>query len=404
MKKTFFLFYKIILIMLMIISPSVLSLRISPDSYIFTYSPGKTETFSFNVGADLGESLKIFEVKLEGSLADYSSVDIKEIEVGPSKGGIFNVKINVPDLPPGKHSLNIKLFEKHEETTEYGKKEGGGIRVAISVIPKVVTVVPYPNKFMNAIFSFPYGNRVKKGEKIYFLANIQSQGKELIDNVEGSIMIVEGKKEVAIVPFTKISQLLPLSSGKLYAEFDTSNAIPGKYEAMPSFNYDGVTINLSKYVFLIGDKDLILESNNLTLINGEINQVFFKVRSVWNEKIKFNAELIIDDPQGGNLIKTKSIDYEVIPWTTQEISLFLDAKQIPQNNYHGKFKLFFEGEEREFPLEIEVKNGQTKTEIIKEEKSESSSKLTMIIVTIIIITLIIIAYFWKKKSSEENEF
>jgi len=276
------------------------------------------------------------------------------------------------------------------------------------VIALIFTHIPYPNKYIEVGLKSD-GLKARMGDKMYFKATAFNRGSITIEKVTGKIIISEiESNDTYTVPLTEVYSISPGYSDKLYAEWDTNTARPGKYGARAVVNYDGEeTRSLVRYA-RVGD--VVLEIINVTpneVPAGAITPLDVEVRSIWNQKMSFSAKLLVKDKSGSVIGESTSALNEIQQWSTAQVRVFFDAKKLEVGEYDAEVIVSYAEKEarKTFKVLVTEKNVEVveKSEVKPVEEQKAGTSMTPVLIIFAVFVLVALAYYAYGRMNRPDE-
>ena len=292
------------------------------------YEPGKQIINPYLIaGTD-----KEVEVYLGGELVRY-------VRLSPIVNHQFDLIIEFPQeyIPSGSYTFSLSVREKESEVDS-------GVGSLLSVT-KVFTVIVYAyNKFITATLLAP---NVNEGATAMLQVEVQSKGYVDIDSVKADITVYNDQNLSVGKIATKEKPLKALSSLTLLAPFNTSGLSSGKYRAKALVFYDDKSLPASTQ-FNIGAIDVAL-LNYTSIVEQGFSDFTMKVRNNWGNQLRnVHANIWLN---GQELLQTPTITLQ--PWEEGELTGIMKVDLLP-GHYTGQVRLFYEQEEKEIPINIQV--------------------------------------------------
>ena len=279
-------------------------------------------------------------------------------------------------IPSGEYRLALSISENSESTAAISTQ------VAVSKI-FLVKVLSY-KKDVNIYLNSP---SINQGNNLTLSLTVESVGYPDIDAVQGKITIHNSQQELLGTIFTETKSLPGLESLSFTPTFDSSKLPAGPYEVRAIVSYDGKfkTVNTT---FQIGNIDLQLLNYSSSLLPG-FNDFSITVKNNWGNSLRnVYAKIFVGQQE---LLQTPSMNLE--PWQEGKMKAIV---QIPfgPGVYQGILKLFFEGEQKEVPITLQVV-APTPTLFVSEKKNFFESfyfipTLVVLFILLVILSLLII--------------
>ncbi len=391
--------------------PGVFSIRLTPPALEFAYEPGVKHTVTFNVN-----DLKNNGVQVETG-GDFSrSIKLLSDPSTCKESCGLEFEITVPEFPsnaPGKKEAYISFSEV--PPSAYG-------RPAVFAVGKIrapmIIYAPYPNKYVVVeVGTQDNKRRFQLGETAYFIARVNSHGKETINSLKGNIEIKSEKGElITTVPLTTKTNLPYGETVDLYAEWQTNPTFArGVYFYNAIVDYDGNTASHSRALEL-GDQVIEVrkfEPDQFTA--NTINRLEITLYNSWSSNTPASVKAVLNSKSGQVLTTSSSSTIEVPTGNIARVPLFLDLGSVSPGEYDLNFTTQFnEGKTYSQQYSVIV-NSDSST--IKEPQQNSAPNLPLqekegslflpVILTIIILIalalLILIIIKKKKKGTTQKD-
>ena len=237
---------------------------------------------------------------------------------------------------------------------------------------------------------------VNEGTTLQITLEAHSRGYQDIDQVWGQITIYD-PKNVSLGTVKTIEKPLPaLQTQSFKNNYETTGLRAGEYWANAVVYYDGNSKNTGT-TFRIGNMDLVLKN-----YTSQVEQGFSEFRVIvlnnWGNKLKnVYAKIYFQDRE---VLQTPTISMN--PWQEDTLKGILNINQTP-GNYTGKIQLYFEGETKDAPIQVEILPkkiiNETKPQLEPDKGSVVAILFGIIISLIIIIAIIIYLMITRKNEN-----
>ncbi len=299
----------------------------------------------------------------------------------------FELRISFPEdeyIPPGIHSFAL--------TVEEDVPPSGGISSSVTVSKNFEVIVYSYDKEIQSSLSVPNRN---EGSNITADLHVQSMGYPTIEAVYAEIAILSPEGMLLDSAVTETRRLPGLETTAFKVQFDTDSYPAGTYLAEAAVNYDGKT-QKNNATFLIGNMDVQLLNYSSVLETGYA-QFSAQVKSNWGNPLRdVHAALMLGAVE---VVRTPSIILK--PWEKGTLSA-VAAVDFPPGNYTGELIIFFEGEQKQFPADVEILEREEQPAQPVEEELRQAGRFTLI--PLIIAAVLLMAalgwYLWKKTHIE----
>ncbi|MBI2110352.1 hypothetical protein HYT51_01060 [Candidatus Woesearchaeota archaeon] len=349
-----------------------------PPQIELAYEPNLKTEVGFAVGGYRGEGNLSLRMYIVGDLNQtiLLNENFTMIQTGEWKG--FSANVSLPDfLEPGVH-VNGIVVEEVGATTE-------GVGAIAGVMIPLRIYVPYPWRYIELEFK---ASDIAVGEKVPFYIKIISRSKEELKRVFATINIYDNDNQ-KVDSITSDSFSLDTNQAReLTLYWDSQNNSVGIYHAVASVFFDG-EYRESDTFFKIGDVLIeILNINGTSVEKDQIAKVDVETISRWNSQIKdVYAEVLLYDPSGNMLRKSKTETFTLEPWHPTSVSSYLDVRDLEIGDYQAVARVFYYDKvaEKNFVLNI-----------FQPEKSIFTITNLLIIVIVILFILLILSLVRKE--------
>ncbi|MBI2125442.1 hypothetical protein HYV87_00180 [Candidatus Woesearchaeota archaeon] len=367
MKKN--IIYLLLLFFVLLYFPSAEALSlIGKSTGPITYIPGTFQVHHYAY-SDTNTPVKIYV-----DAGPFSHIRVSEVVDNQ-----FDLIFDFPAeeyIPSGEYRLALSISENSESTAAISTQ------VAVSKI-FLVKVLSY-EKDVNIHLNAP---SINQGNNLTLSLTVESVGYPDIDAVQGKITIHNSQQELLGTIFTETKSLPGLESLSFTPTFDSSKLPSSAYEVRAIVSYDG-KFKTANTTFQIGNMDLQLLNYSSSLLPG-FNDFSITVKNNWGNSLRnVYAKIFVGQQE---LLQTPSMNLE--PWQEGKMKAIV---QIPfgPGVYQGILKLFFEGEQKEVPITLQVV-APTPTLFVSEKKNFFESfyfipTLVVLFILLVILSLLII--------------
>jgi hypothetical protein len=319
------------------------------------------------------------DISINGELSQYVTIE-------KASDHDFMMYIKFPDeyIEPGMHSFSLNVKEQQDPNWV-------GITSLLSV-NRVFKVKAYAIE--KAIDVSMQAQSVNVNSPVQINVWAQSQGYQDIDAVRALISVHQGEK--LLQEFTTEERPLPgLEVEKFSVIFETMGLKPGDYWAEAVVFFDGET-KKANTTFKIGNMDVSLKDYTKTLEEG-FSEFTATISNDWgNELREVYLKLFLDEQE---VLQTPTVS--ISPWQEQELTGIVKIDQKP-GKITGKVQVFFEGENKNFPITLEVVEKLSSEEL---QLQLAQSKKNFIVFSSSVVLLISlglgIVIIRKKRSAED---
>jgi len=260
----FLLFSLFSFVLIFVFVQNVLALGITPGRNTLDYSPGKVETYQFEIVNGQGEDIDVV-ILVQGELN--ASISVSEVSFkmsGNEASKKLTYTLTMPSgLKPGLHTAEIVALQLPGKS-----KEGGTfIGASVGVTTQVHVHVPYPGKYLEASFDVTPSS----DGGIRFILPLISRGELGIVRAKAVIDIYTSLNEKIDTITTDEIEIKSLDRRELTALWKPQSAPPGRYKAVATVIYDEETVSVEKE-FSIGEQVLEIK---ISLLEGLPNLRFW---------------------------------------------------------------------------------------------------------------------------------
>lgn len=386
-------------VVLIIISPSVLALGVTPGKITIDFEPNMETTISLTV---LNNDQKDFTTLalVEGDLKDYVTIENARLDFRKeeaSKTVSYKVKLPRTLDKPGTHQTMIKIRELKES------EEAGPITIGASleVISLLLINVPYEGKYVRAEMFISEGGL---GEETVFAISAENVGEEDVNSISAKIDIYNADGEKITTLSTDEISLNTRNKRELVARWTAEK--PGRYKAKATLSYDGKTTILEKEIMIGG---FLLKLHDITVKNfklGGIAKFQILVENIGSELIKESySHMKLQDEKGKTIMDLESNRKGVEAEEKKELEAYWETENVEKGSYEGSITLKYEDKQSTKPIRTTVKDDSIETHVMAGTgmaiaptgKPKSNVALTALIIALIAINIGWLIYFKRKK-------
>lgn len=316
------------------------------------------------------------------------------VTISPVINNEFDLLINFPEqekVPPGTYSIGLLVQEIPPG------EEGGGIGTSVGVA-KVISVIVYSyDKEIEVRIHAPH---INQGSNATFQLSAISQGYPDIERLYGLVKVMDFQGQQRAELRTEERSLAGLQDTTFTLKQDTSSWPTGNYSVQATVFYDG-RWKQANTSFLIGKMEVELKSYPTSLEQG-FNDVSLTVVNRWGNPLRnVYAKVFLDDEE---LLHTASIDLD--PWQEGVLQGIMKVETAPGVR-QGKIILFYEGEERSFPVSFEIMPlpSPIEQQPVPEPASLRTLRFTGILSSslVAILLVIVVLLLWQRKKTHSTE-
>ncbi len=373
-------------LLIFLLMPSLLALRLegmllSP----IAFEPGKVLSNHYVVR----EAEHPLEISVGGDFAEY--ISLSPLEYSEPGTAEFDLVIAFPDFfpQPGEYSFSMYVTEKADAATaQVGSLLSVGRRFEVEVYSF--------DKALEAALSAP---DVNEGTPAQLNLGVQSRGYRDIEAVSGIITLYSPQNSVLGSRETETRPLPALAAETFMVTFPTDGLPAGEYSAKATVTYDGQQLETDTK-FRIGQMDLILLGYNQSLPRG-FSRFVVQLANNWGEELyNVYARLFLS---GEELLQTPSITLP--PWGEGLLQGIVNIPLAP-GRYDGVLQLFFEGEQKEVPITLEVTEnvaGGSVAEELQLELRNSRRSMLLFGLTVGFLLIVILALLVVRLRGESDD-
>ncbi|MGV8142814.1 MAG: hypothetical protein ACP5NS_04245 [Candidatus Pacearchaeota archaeon] len=371
---------------------SVYAFGMTPAKIIGEYSPGVSNTYSFEVvNTDNADS--DFVILVSGELNESISPDAVSFSMLASESSkTVSFKFNSPTkLKPGQHSADINVLQIPKSSSP----KGTVVNSIIGLTLRFNVDVPYPGKYAEATM-----NVADNAGSVSFVMPVSNKGDLDISRAKALVDVYTPLNEKVISLSTNEVEITRGGWAELSATWDTNTVPSGRYRAVAAILYDEETTTVEKE-FSVGSTLLDLkhvEVNDFTL--GGIAKFEFLVESVWSEVIPgAYIQMQVFNEAGEAMADFKSATYDIVPFENKLLVSFWDTEGVRTGTYDATAFVRFGQQSLQHDFKLEVSDNDITVVgigyVIKERngKSDGSSSLTIILITAVSI-LVLLNLVW----------
>ena len=372
---------------------SVFALGITPARTTIDFEAGMEKTVSFDIINSGSEDIKVV-FSVQGGLAEYISLDVKEGEILASEGKkSFSYSLNFPEkLEPGLHTGEVYAIQPPSGEVS----EGSQLLAMLAVVTQVYLYVPYPGKYASAKM-YVYGANVE--EDIKFVIPVVSAGEFDLSAVRANVDIYSKMGE-KIDSFGTDSVSINSGTRKELVYNWKADVEIGEYIAKATVIYDDGTISLEES-FSVGSKELELQEINVGGFSlGEIAKLEMLIENKWSEAI-VGAHIVtlIKDGEGDVVSSFESAAQDIAALSKGVFVSYWDTAGVRAGDYDAEVSINYGDKTSQKNLKFEVSENELVIiglgYVISREGGEGdSSNMIMVVLVIVIVLLVLMNLLW----------
>jgi len=368
-----------LLFLVILSTASATGYALYPASTNVPYTPGQTYELSFHISGSSG--YEVVNVVKDGAFADYIELEQNKLTI-TSAGADLKFRFTVPEVSePGEYATYVGVEQLPPESL-YGRPS---VLALVKVMGVLRMTVPCEGKCVKLEL---FAKDVEVGQRAYFQLKLTNIGDEAILNAGGDLRIGD---DAYIVPLTGISNIAASQTQIMYAELDTTNALPGRYKANALVNFDGNTKSVSTD-FKIGKFELEIAGISAPdVVQNQTAQINIQLSSVWNEPISdVFAEVFVLDASGAKISQSITPSATIDSWSNAALVSYWDTKNVPLGNYTIRANVHYADQ---------IVSGEGKINVVAAKPGlvENTPMTTTIAIVLLIMMLVLFALVVKKK-------
>jgi LPXTG-motif cell wall-anchored protein len=288
------------------------------------YEAGKEFAIEYTVDTTPDKKLNF---SAEGDFYQYVTLSKTKMQ----GSGVFEARIKLPPTAEKPGTNLLYIFAKQE----VDPKAGFGTAISVGALIKIY--VPYPGMYAESTLQI---ENVNKGQEAKARLHITNRGKETI-NMIPEIKIYSGEETITT---KKMSQelivLAPAESTDLETIIDTTNYIPGNYQAEVTTIYGGEKPTVARANFRVGELNIEIINYTKKIITEKINPFKITIQNDWKDRIDGVYANISMMGEGGQLsFLTPPVNIE--GFQTYELSGFADASTLKKGEYQTNISIHY---------------------------------------------------------------
>lgn len=382
-----FLFTLLLLVTLLALLPMVIASAgvrgPSPAERTFDFEPGKVIRLSFYIhGSDH------LDLTVKGGLQEHAEILDTDPNGGPRK---VPIELTLPDsLSPGEHILYVGAIERGPEgEAMFGGRAGALMGIYIKVLadgPAIEASLDVP----------PIGVDQQTAEAT---VAVESWSKQQLD-IRARVILRDG--EQVLHDSAEQSAQLPSNEEHSFTfSMPVGQLQRGHYPVEAVIEYGANTTRLEGRL-RVGEKNLFLDGYEKELSVGKINKFSFVVVSDWNRELEGVYGVVFLEGEEA----AKSPTTLLTPFDREEFVAYIDATELEARSYEGLIQLYFDGERKNFPINVTFVAEETPAAAsAKEEKAsagaQGNSSLLLLYAALILLVLINLFLLFRRERKKE---
>lgn len=380
------------LVFVILFSPLVLGLGITPARNTINFESELSESFSLSVVNSENKNIDLVAY-VKGDLAPYVSLEENEFSLSQGQASkTLNYQVRLPaDMNPGLNTADIVVLEVPNQESASGPYIGA----VLAVTTQIHVNVPYPGKYAEADLNII---DAEQGDDVTFIIPVINRGKLDLVDVKANIDIYNSFNE-KIDSF--VTQSIPINSGQrreIVSKWN-ANVSVGTYKAVMTLIYDESSLQIEK-TFNVGAK--ILELKNITVNDfslGGIAQFDMLVENKWNGSVNdvYTQTKVYND-DGDEMANFKSPTYDFTPFQQNLMTSYWDTAGVNEGVYDASVFLKYNEKSTQKDFRFEVSENEINIVglgyVISERGSFFEENKLVIILGIIASILVVLNLAW----------
>ncbi len=376
-----------------------LALGVVPSSNEITFSPDAKVVDKLKIINDGGASKQVV-VYAEGELSKYISLPQSIISFNDGETEkLITYSVNIPSsfAVQGRHEGRIVLRELASSNSQ--------ISASLSVVSKVIIIVPYSGKYAE-MRVFVGDFNVNKMSN--FVIELNNLGTEDITSAQAHVKVISlySGKEVASL-FSDEARV-PKKSKKLFTIHWTPNVPMGVYKVLASVVYDNHVVEDQK-LLTIGSENIAIDSISVSDFKlGGIAKFDILLRNEWSSEINGVYAQVSVSKGSETFASSTTQTVSLPPLGSMVVNAYWDTNKVVPGSYDLKIKLFFGDSivEKTFPIVVtqdKIDTGFTANVVSPQNSSSGSSNnsviylLVFLVIIILIINILLYLKFVRKR-------
>lgn len=330
---------------------------------------------------------------LDGELAKYATLDIVEgQQLKKGEAGGFSVTLDVPENHGliGKQVLWVRAYEVPPEASS------GLFVITTAVRGAIVVNFPYPGKYLE-ISQFELSD-IPEGGNSVLSWKVRSRGDETV-GYTAKMVIYNADDSVFLQKDYSLKTIQPDELQEIVEVVQTSKLKPGKYKAELFVEYVGESKSAETQL-RVGEEDLELtDYSPKEVVKGEISEFTLTVESLWSGVFE---NVYADISVQSVTARTPSTYLE--GFESKQLKQFVDLRSLDIGQYEGVVKVVFDGNERQFPIQINITEPVIE-DLVEVKESSGSGAVFWIIICVLIVLIIagLIIIIRRKNAANQNQ-
>jgi len=356
------------LILLVLVSPLVESVSVSPPLYRYDFVPNQENSFNFVVDrADKIDVLLEFD-------KPYLEKYVKLIDPRPnSSARQVTVIVKLPEKldEPGDNKIFLKA-------QQMASTNSGGISAVTAIKAPIIIMVPYPGYYFKLQFEI---TPVNQGETINLLLKVHNLGTSKVQKAYAIFDVYEATTKIrSLTSDTK--EILSTETGELSVFLPTEGIKPGTYNVIATFYYEAGS-QLAENTVNIGTLFVDIKDHTAQLEQGKINRFDVVIESRWNNQLQNVYSTI--QLEG---IEVKTPSDKLDPWEVKTQAGYIDTTNLAFGEHDVNLTVYYEGKTTSKIVKVDLIPGTSPSE--QEKPAGLGLGLTPVAILIAIILILVL--------------
>jgi hypothetical protein len=380
------------LFLILLITPGIFSLGITPGRTTLDYESGLEKEIPFSVLNNEHKNMQVMFM-VQGELNSSVTLYNNMVEFMPSEESkSFTYKIKLSDKiakEPGLHTAEIVALE-------IPKADSGGtfVGATVAVVSQLYIYVACPGKCIETDLNVL---DAEQNSTATFIVPIINRGELGIGEARAIIDIYTALNEKVGTVETDYSSIDSGMRTELVGKWEV-NVNSGNYLAKVTVFYDGESKSFEKQ-FAVGSEILTIESilvNNFRL--GEIAKLQILVENKYNQELKsVFANLFVYNPGGQVMADIKSAAEDIPSLSKKELIAYWDTVGVEEGEYNGKLMVNYGQKSADKNLVLKVSEDSLDIfgvgYAIRPSGGGGTSITTILLILVILLLIVNLAWF-----------
>lgn len=380
------------LFLILLITPGVFSLGITPGRTTLDYESGLEKEIAFSVLNNEHKNMQVM-LMIQGELNDSITLYESIVDFMPSdESKSFKYKVKFSDKiskEPGLHTAEIVALE-------VPKADAGGtfVGATVAVVSQLYVYVACPGKCIETDLNVL---DAEQNSTATFIVPIINRGELGIGEARAIIDIYTGLNEKVGSVETDYASISSGMRTELTGRWEI-NVNSGNYLAKVTVLYDGESKSFEKQ-FAVGSEILSIESilvNNFRL--GEIAKLQILVENKYNQELKsVFANMLVYNSKSQVMADIKSAAEDIPALNKKELIAYWDTVGVEEGEYDGKLMVKYGQKSTDKNLVLKVSEDSLDIfgvgYAIRPSGGEGTSMTTILLILVILLLIVNLAWF-----------